>query len=183
MRSKNRIEIHLVTNASIRCHMPYKDRISWPPHINLVCKLYYQYCMSKHINQTQQHPSPSQIIRHKYFSLIKITIPLLLCEDCKFTSTKGKTLKIIAVVCRRKNRLQRKTNNIVIFHQMKEWFYMKTFPTRLSYLVCTSQFNWRFSPVFPHTIFLLQIKTVYVMAVVLIQTELTGFWYFFTPEW
>ena len=95
----------------------------------------------------------------------------------------GKIMKIVAVVCRRKNRLQRKTNNVVIFHQMKEWSYMKTFPTQLSYLVCTSQCNWWFSLVFLHTIFLLQIRTVYIMAVVLIQTELTGFLYFFTPEW
>jgi hypothetical protein len=69
---------------------------------------------------------------------------------------------------------------VVIFHQIKEWLYMKTFPTWLSYLVWTSQFNWWFSFDFLHTIFLLQIKTIYIMADALIKTELTGFWYFLT---
>jgi hypothetical protein len=40
-------------------------------------------------------------------------------EDSKFTSIKGKIMKITAVVSRRKNRLQRKTT-VVIFHQIKE---------------------------------------------------------------
>jgi hypothetical protein len=45
-------------------------------------------------------------------------------------------MKIIAVVCRRKNRLQRKTkNNCSYLSPDKGRFYMKTFPTQLSYLV------------------------------------------------
>jgi len=32
-------------------------------------------------------------------------------EECKFTSIKGKIMKITAVVGNRKNRLQRKTKN------------------------------------------------------------------------
>jgi hypothetical protein len=82
---------------------------------------------SKHIHQTQQNPSPSEIIRHKYFSLIKITITSLLCEDKRGLQIqkhqRKDDQKLLYVYAEGKTDFKEKPRTIaVIFQQMKKRF-------------------------------------------------------------
>ena len=98
-------------------------------------------------------------------------------KDCKFASTKGKITKIITGVCRRKNRLQRKTKNncsylspdkrMILHEDISNPIIIPSlnFPIELMVFLCLPAHHFSATN-----------KNNLHYGRLLIQTKLTGFW-------